>query len=139
MSVTELLNYKKILDEGERIVLEKIKEEKKIDDELRHLHVIDCRKQYSETGDFDWYIVAAALSDSDEKDFGGWVRFIGYRGNIEGVDINKPLGEQIKIKESGATIDCYLKSGDKETDYRPVNKLRELADIIQERYLDGKI
>jgi hypothetical protein len=138
MSVTELLNYDKLLDEGEKIILKEIKKAEEIDDKKRHLHVIDCLRTRGD-GTAHWSVVAAVLYDDGREDVGGWIRFIGYKGGIERVDVNKPLSEQIQVKKSeDVEIDCYLKSGNKRADYRPVTSLRELADIIQKRYLDGK-
>lgn len=137
MAVTELLNCNTILDKGERIVLEEIKKAEQVDDKSRHLHVIDRVRNYFQPGDFHWHVVGAVLVDGGEEE-GGWVHFIGYKGHIKGLDISRPLAEQIKVEEDKAEIDCYLKSGRREIDYRSVDKLRELADIIQKRYLDGK-
>lgn len=140
MAVSEFckLDQGKILDEGEKVVIEKIKEIKGINDESTHLHVIDCfRNYFSESGDFSWKVVAAVLEDGG-KDVGGYVGFIGYHGNIKNFDIYRPIEEQIEVKESDLIIDCYVKSGRREIDYRVVNGLRELADAIQERYLDSK-
>jgi hypothetical protein len=97
--VAELLNYGKLLDEGEKIILEEIKKAEGIDDTKRHLHVIDCLRTHG-TETAHWSVVAAILSDGDSEDVGGWVRFINYKGCIERIDANKPLSEQMEVKKS---------------------------------------
>jgi len=139
MTVPQQVSEKEFADICEKLILQHIRENERINDETTHLRIIDCGRSYGDEKVPDhWNIFVAVLSNQGSD--GCYLHFAGYHADIclERYDPGKPITEQLQIgKDDKPMLDLYFKTGHIEKDIRPVRALRALADEIETKYLIG--